>query len=264
MMRRIGALIGIAVVALSLVLFGTGAIAADSEVPLQRGLNEVVYTGETAPVQEALTSIDGLYSVVFHWDVTAQQWRTFRPPPAPALLSDLTALEEGKIYWIVVDQSLRLTIVEPVPPPPPCVSPVDSPFMRRYEGIFAAAEGHLAAVEDLAARYEADPELYEEADPTMEQFMVRFEFDMDTLVAAVGLTDGGAALAALEVPSDFAELAPLLADVARRAGALGESLNWREGIVFRFEIPEARSDIDEIRADHAELLALAAGWCDQA
>ncbi len=260
-MYRILAALAAIVVAVGATLAWAPEASADTEVQLQPGLTEFVYTGETAPVTEALTSIDGLYSVVFHWDSPVQQWRTFRPPPALAILSDFTTLEKGNIYWIGVQQSLRLTITEL---PPPCVSPVDSPFMRSYEGIFAAAESHLTALEDLAARYEAYPDLFNELDPTLEQFLLQDEFDLDDLVAALGLSDSGAALAALEVPLEFAELAPLVADVARRTGALGDSQNWREGVVFRSALPETRPIIDEIRADHGQLLALAAGWCDQA
>lgn len=126
-MYRILATMAAIVVAVGAALAWAPEASADTEVQLQPGLNEFVYTGETAPVAEALSSIDGLYSVVFHWDGPVQRWRTFRPPPALALLSDLTALEKEKIYWIGVEQSLRLTIAEL---PPPCVSPVDGPFMR--------------------------------------------------------------------------------------------------------------------------------------
>ena len=58
-MRTIGALIGIVAAVIVWTLVGTGVIRTDSQVTLVRGQNEVVYTGKTLPVEEALASIDG-------------------------------------------------------------------------------------------------------------------------------------------------------------------------------------------------------------
>ena len=108
----------VAVVLVGVALLWPQETSADTELLLQPGLNEFVYTGETSPVAEALNTIEGLYDVVYHWDIAAQVWRTFRPPPAPAFLSDFELMEPGKIYWVVVAQQLQLTITEPDPPSP--------------------------------------------------------------------------------------------------------------------------------------------------
>ena len=44
--------------------------APSADITLEAGINELVYLGETATVEEALNSIAGLYSAVFHWDNT--------------------------------------------------------------------------------------------------------------------------------------------------------------------------------------------------
>ena len=111
-------LLRVAVVLVGVALLWPQETSADTELLLQPGLNEFVYTGETSPVAEALNTIEGLYDVVYHWDIAAQVWRTFRPPPAPAFLSDFELMEPGKIYWVVVAQQLQLTITEPDPPSP--------------------------------------------------------------------------------------------------------------------------------------------------
>ena len=95
-MRSIGALIGISAAVIVLTLVGTGVIAADSQVTLVRGQNEVVYTGEMLPVEEALAFIDGRYSAVYHWDGQAQAWRTYRPgQPAFLLGPDRAGERQG-------------------------------------------------------------------------------------------------------------------------------------------------------------------------
>ena len=85
--------------------------APSADITLEAGFNELVYGGETATVEDALSSIDGLYSAVFHWDNTTQTWSVYRPGQ-PAFLSDLDTMEFGQVYWIAVSAQVQLTIAD--------------------------------------------------------------------------------------------------------------------------------------------------------
>lgn len=112
--RLVAALLLAVVMALGAALIGTDDVEADSVLPLQAGLNEIVYSGETAPITQALANIDGLFTAVYQWHGPSQSWRVFRPGQ-PAFLSDLTTMETNGIYWIAVSSSTELTIAEPAP-----------------------------------------------------------------------------------------------------------------------------------------------------
>ncbi len=207
-------------------------------------------------MQQPLTGIDGLYSEVFHWDVTAA---AVADQPSTACARDqrrpASALDgrEDLLDRRWVSPCAWHDCRAGAGTAAPCVSPVDSGSVRSYEGMFAAAEGRLAAAREVSPPATRPiPHCIALADRTDRAIHGPLRIRHGYFGSGGGAHGrSGQPLAALEVPTDFAELAPLLADVARRAGALVESLNWLEGIVFRFEIPEARPDIDEIRADHA-------------
>jgi hypothetical protein len=79
---------------------------ARGPIPLARGLNEIVYPGPTRPVAEALVSIAGGFTTVWHWDNASQLWSAFRP--GFEFLSDLKQLVPGEVYWIDVDRATPL------------------------------------------------------------------------------------------------------------------------------------------------------------
>ena len=266
-MRSIGALIGISAAVIVLTLVGTGVIAADSQVTLVRGQNEVVYTGEMLPVEEALAFIDGRYSAVYHWDGQAQAWRTYRPGQ-PAFLSDLTVLESGKVYWIVTERSVQLTIVEPVPPPPPpppCVGLADSSYLRSYEEMLQGIARDIDAIESLLDQLEANPALVESPIDANGGFDVEAAvWMMETYQLAIGLQHHATDVSALVAPSEFTSLDDLVEGVAGRLFELGQAL---QAPLF---LPSVDADVFLVSRDliavvdvaHQEVRDTAAAWCD--
>jgi hypothetical protein len=251
------------VVALSLslgiVLLTPVTASADTELQLQPGFNEFVYSGESAPVAEALSSIDGFYDVVFHWDVQAQVWRSFRPPPAPAFLSDFELMEVDNIYWVLVAQSLLLTIVEPVPlpPSPSCEDPIDGPFMRSSNGMWAVAAEQIGTLGGLLDELEQNPSRLLFAD------RLGIAWFTGILTVTSELLTSSQMLVALVADDHLAglEMASMVAGdtVLQLTVELTDALLVnRVGALLAL-----REFIDSADAAHQAVLALAAAWCEE-
>jgi hypothetical protein len=91
----------------------TGTHPMETTIPLCKGWNLVGYPSVVSrPVATALSSIDGLYSLVRQYKAsdTEDPWKVYNPS-APPQLSDLNNLEPGYGYWIyITEESALLTI----------------------------------------------------------------------------------------------------------------------------------------------------------
>lgn len=77
-------------------------------VPIDRvGWNDVAFPiNETRPITEALASIDGAYTTVYHYNPTvAEGWQLY-DVTVPAWVNTLTEMHFGRGYWINVTQTL--------------------------------------------------------------------------------------------------------------------------------------------------------------
>jgi hypothetical protein len=68
-------------------------------VALQPGWNSIVYTGTNRQVEDALSSVEGLYTRVMHYDNAAGAWRSYSPGQ-PRYVNDFGALLRLKVYWV--------------------------------------------------------------------------------------------------------------------------------------------------------------------
>ncbi len=100
-------------------IFDAGSVPSNSLPTLHEGWNVFGYFGDTAAVGDALTSIDGRYSIVYGLNADAQQWLSY-DPTAP-FLSDLTQLQQFGAYVILITEGSdsEVVVIGPVPPEPP-------------------------------------------------------------------------------------------------------------------------------------------------
>lgn len=76
---------------------------------LQKGWNNITYTGTNRAVADALASIDGLYTTVMAYDNATGQWSRYTPG-LPRYQEDFGGLFTLKLYWIYMtsDGLLRM------------------------------------------------------------------------------------------------------------------------------------------------------------
>ncbi|MCK4459246.1 MAG: hypothetical protein KAU52_05940, partial [Methanosarcinales archaeon] len=75
---------------------------------LSTGLNCVGWTNETgSALPGALSSIDGSYRYVAHWDAGTQSYEVYLPD-APAVFSDFTTMDRGEGYFIAATAGCTL------------------------------------------------------------------------------------------------------------------------------------------------------------
>ena len=74
---------------------------------LSTGLNMVGWTNTSANLPGALSSIDGSYRYVAHWNATSQSYEIYLPG-APAVFNDFTTMERGEGYFIAATSSCTL------------------------------------------------------------------------------------------------------------------------------------------------------------
>ncbi|MFN0095709.1 MAG: S8 family serine peptidase [Dehalococcoidia bacterium] len=79
------------------------------KVTLKAGWNNVVWTGTSAPVGEALASIAGKYQQVLQYDNVARAWHSYLPG-RQRLLNDFGGLFKLKVYWILMTEDAELTM----------------------------------------------------------------------------------------------------------------------------------------------------------
>ena len=75
---------------------------------LSTGLNCVGWTNISADLPGALSSINGNYNYVAHWNATSQSYEVYEPN-APAVFNDFVTMERGKGYFIAATSSCTLT-----------------------------------------------------------------------------------------------------------------------------------------------------------
>lgn len=78
-----------------------------NHVPLYTGWNNIAYLGQTQPVAQAMASIQGKYTIVFHYVNIDKSWQSYSPN-LPAFASNLTNLEYGQAYWIYATEGCTL------------------------------------------------------------------------------------------------------------------------------------------------------------
>ncbi len=78
-------------------------------VELQPGWNNVVYTGTSRSVADALTSIEGKYTQVMQFDNASGTWLSYLPGRS-RYLNDLGGLLKLQVYWLLVTEPVTLTM----------------------------------------------------------------------------------------------------------------------------------------------------------
>jgi hypothetical protein len=223
----------------------------DVEITLFPGFNEFTYVGAAAPVEEALASIDGLYSVLFQWDAEAQLWLIFRP--GQIFLSSFLSLEPGGQYWIVVNQRLRLTMTAA---PPPCRPATESPFIQSYEAMWAFSDAQGDLLAGLLADLQADPSL------ALLNTTASLGWFGSMIAIANQVIATGGMLTGLVAEPELASLQLLVSEQA--ADVLGAGIGLLGGILtsdpddYLAVLPVFQQVTDR----HESILELAAGWCD--
>ena len=111
--RRWAGIGGLSVVAASLLagvllagaLLSSQAATAQEPLTLRSAWSNVVYDGETMPVELALTNVAPVVESIWHWDAAGQVWDPwFRDVP---VVSTLAVLETGEAYWIRVSATVE-------------------------------------------------------------------------------------------------------------------------------------------------------------
>jgi len=90
----------------------SGETPVSTAISLYAGWNLVGYPSSvTQPISEALSSIAGLYTLVYAYDAAhpADPWQVF-DPSAPAGSNTLTQMEAGRGYWIKASENTTLLI----------------------------------------------------------------------------------------------------------------------------------------------------------
>lgn len=72
-------------------------------VGLQRGWNNITWTGRAAEVGPALAEIAGKYSLVLQWDNLSQSWLQYIPGQ-PRYLQAFNGLFQFKTYWVLMTE----------------------------------------------------------------------------------------------------------------------------------------------------------------
>ena len=106
-MRNIGRrslLISVVLLGAVFAIHGTDPGAAQTEIQLFRGFNEIVWSQGSVEVADGLASIGGRYTAVFRWNNAGQRWDTFAPQ-LPSALQGFSQLERGRAYWIAMTES---------------------------------------------------------------------------------------------------------------------------------------------------------------
>ena len=75
---------------------------------LSQGLNMVGWTNTSAALPGALSSIDGSYRYVAHWNAGTQGYEIYLPG-APDVFNDFTTMERGEGYFIAATTGCTLT-----------------------------------------------------------------------------------------------------------------------------------------------------------
>jgi hypothetical protein len=140
--------IGALAAAATLVLLSGAAGSAQPAQPggftvhLREGWNNVPYFGPPADPAEALATIDGKYSAVWHWDELNQQYETYDATGEST--GDLTTLAPGRCYWIVATEETDLDLPAPEAGSVPALVPGWNNFV--YLGAEPAVADALAAL----------------------------------------------------------------------------------------------------------------------
>ena len=82
---------------------------AGRTVELKPGWNNLVYTGTTRQVAEALLTIEGKYTQLLQFDNAGQRWTSYLPG-RPRYLNDFGAVFRLKVYWVYMTDSATLTM----------------------------------------------------------------------------------------------------------------------------------------------------------
>ena len=123
-MRNIGRrslLISVVLLGAVFAIHGIAPGAAQTEIQLFRGFNEIVWSEGSVEVADGLASIGGRYTAVFRWNNAGQRWDTFAPQ-LPSALQGFSQLERGRAYWIAMTESGTLVPGREVDPAPGAVS----------------------------------------------------------------------------------------------------------------------------------------------
>lgn len=72
-------------------------------VQLAAGWNNVVYTGTSKQVSQALVTIDGKYSIVYRFENPTATWKSF-VPGQPRALNSLGGLLTMQVYWVYMTE----------------------------------------------------------------------------------------------------------------------------------------------------------------
>lgn len=78
-------------------------------IGLRKGWNNLVYTGTSRSVADALADVDGLYELVVHYDNPGSAWEVYSPE-LPRFLDDFGGLMHLQVYWVYMTQSGVLTM----------------------------------------------------------------------------------------------------------------------------------------------------------
>ena len=92
---------------------------AVAEITLQQGWNAIEWTGtDSVPIAGALPEGDSAASVVavYRWDEAAQTWLAYFPglEDVPGL-NTLTALQQGRTYWVAATEAVTWTVATAEP-----------------------------------------------------------------------------------------------------------------------------------------------------
>ena len=101
-MRRATALAVVAT--LGVLAFTAAMVSPGAARPLVQGWNNVAYMGASAPPAEALSSIEGKYSIAYRWDALAGGYEVYAPE-APSFASNLGTLNTGDAIWLNVTEA---------------------------------------------------------------------------------------------------------------------------------------------------------------
>lgn len=83
---------------------------SDVSIPLFNGWNLIgCISPSSQPVSEALSSIDGKYRSILHYDCESNEWQFYMLfPDGAIIIHKLTSIEPGKAYWIDVSVECQL------------------------------------------------------------------------------------------------------------------------------------------------------------
>jgi hypothetical protein len=79
---------------------GLAGVAPIGVPTLSTGWNNIVQSGPSAPVRDALAIYNASYVVVWHWNAATQSWQMYDPSSPTA--SDFQTLTQGQAYFVSV------------------------------------------------------------------------------------------------------------------------------------------------------------------